>query len=363
MNFSKNQVFLIGGGLLIITLIVLLFTGVIPGLRNNQGNISGQLTVWGVFDPDNAIQSTLFASFLKKNPNIRLIYVQKDPLTYEQDLINAQAAGTGPDVFYFKNTWLPKHKDKILPANPKLLPVQQLLAIYPDVVTRDFADDQYVYAAPLYIDTMALFYNKTIFDNAGIPLPPATWEAVTEAIKRISRFNQSGQITRAGAAIGASARSINEATDLLSLIMLQSGGTMLTPDKQRANFSSNSKAVSFYTNFSNPRSSQYTWDPNRSYSIDAFAEENVGMIFNYAFQIPQLKAKNPFLNFAVAPMPQFAGAKINTNYASYFGLAVSNKTKSPTLAWNFVMNSTMDPAANGAYLVATNRPQIGRAHV
>jgi hypothetical protein len=44
MNFSKNQVFLIGGGLLIITLIVLLFTGVIPGLRNNQGNISGQLT-------------------------------------------------------------------------------------------------------------------------------------------------------------------------------------------------------------------------------------------------------------------------------------------------------------------------------
>ncbi len=357
MNFSKTQVFMIGGGVFIVLLIVLLFTGVIPGLRTGSGTIKGSLTVWGVFDPDSVIRTSLIDDFQKKNPAIRVTYVQKDPLTYEQDLINAQAAGTGPDVFYFKNTWLLKHGDKVLPADPKLLPVQQIAAVYPDVVVKDFTDENYVYALPLYIDTMALFYNKSIFDNAGIALPPQTWEAVTDAIKRISRFNQTGQIIRAGAAIGASSRSINEATDLLNLIMLQDGSSMVTPDGKRANFSFDAgKAVSFYTSFSNPRSSQYTWDPSQGYSIDAFAEENVGMIFNYDFQIAQLKAKNPFLNFSVAPMPQFAGQKKNINYASYFGLAVSSQSKSPALAWNFVMNSTMDPVANGSYLVAASRP-------
>ena len=176
MSLSKTQIFLIAGAGVLLLLIVLLFTGVIPGLRPKEGAIKGELTVWGVFDPEIAIRDTIVAEFEKSNPGIRINYFQKNSRTYEADLVNALAAGNGPDVFFFKSSWLPKHGDKLLPLDPADYPVQKLAEDFPDVVSSDFSAGGKVYALPLYIDTLALLYNKTIFDNAGIAQPPKTWE-------------------------------------------------------------------------------------------------------------------------------------------------------------------------------------------
>jgi multiple sugar transport system substrate-binding protein len=357
MNFSKTQILLVGGGTLIVLLIVLLFTGVIPGLRSDTANIKGELLIWGVFDSESAVRDTIIADFAKKNKNIRVTYEQKNPVTYEQDLINSLAAGTGPDVFFFKNTWLPKHGDKLLPFDSKAFPVQKLQATFPNVVTQDFSRNGSVYALPLYVDTLALLYNRTIFDNAGLPLPPKDWKTFSEDVRLLRGFDQNGRLVKAGAAIGGSSRTINEATDLLNLVMLQGGSTIMSGDGSRADFSMNSgDSVKFYTDFANPRSKTYTWDNGQHYSLDAFAEESVAMIFNYAYQVPQIRAKNPFLNLAIAPMPQQVGTNRSVNYANYWGLAVSNRTKLPEVAFSFVTDSTTDPAVNGKYLNAANRP-------
>jgi multiple sugar transport system substrate-binding protein len=357
MNFSKTQMLLIGGGALIVLVLVLLFTGVIPGLRDNTANIKADLIVWGVFDPESAVRDTIISDFATKNKNIRVLYEQKNPATYEQDLVNALAAGTGPDVFFFKNTWLPKHGDKLLPFDQKSFPVQTLESLFPRVVAQDFARDGRVYALPLYVDTLALFYNRAIFDNANIPLPPTDWKSFENTVRELRRFDQNGRITKAAAAIGGSSRSINEATDLLSLIMLQGGSGITTNGGNRSDISlTASDAVAFYTGFANPRSRTYTWDSNQHYSLDAFAEENVAMIFNYAYQIAAIKAKNPFLQFKIAPIPQPAGATRSVNYASYWGLGVSNRSKYPAVAFDFIRNATLDPAVNGKYLNAVNRP-------
>lgn len=363
MQLSKIQIILIGAGLLIITLIALLFTGVIPGLRTNEAAIKGELTVWGVFAPETTVINTLVADFQKKNPQVRINYVEKNSGTYEADLINALAAGTGPDIFFFKNSWLPKHGNKILPLDPKKYPVQKLAEDFPDVVSADFASGGKVYALPLYIDTLALYYNKTIFDNAGIAEPPKDWAQFVEFNRRLTKFDSTGRITRAGAAIGSGSRSINESTDLLSLIMLQFSTPMVTENLSAADFGQNGlKGITFYTNFANPRvGMQYTWDPSLHYSLDAFAEENVAMIFNYAYQLPRLKEKNPFLNIGIAPMMQLPKTERAVNYANYWGLAVSKKSQFADLSTQFMLDSTTDPATNGKFLNAAIRPPALRS--
>ena len=106
MKLTKAQIILISGGLVVVLLLVLVFTGVIPGLRtdgNNRG-FSGQLIVWGVFDSQKTFNETLVGGFFPSNPNVEIIYRKMDFATYETELINALAAGVGPDIFMIHNS-------------------------------------------------------------------------------------------------------------------------------------------------------------------------------------------------------------------------------------------------------------------
>lgn len=357
MQLSKTQIVIAGIVLAIVLLLALIFTGVIPGLRQQGSNdpLKGNLTVWGVFDDEIAVQSTLIAEFTAKHPNVTITYRQLDPRTYEADLVNALAAGTGPDVFYVQNTWLPKHANKLSPRDPKLFNVVNFGELFPQVVVKDFAKDGSIYAMPLYVDTLALLYNKNMFDAAGIAQVPRTWSEFEAVIPQLRITDENGRLVQSAAAIGGSNRNINNANDLLYQMMLQQGVEMISPEKTEVKFTSNGQQpLDYYLSFTNQRSPRYTWDRGQHYSIDAFAEESVAMIFNYGYQLQELKNKNPFLNIGVAPMLQLNPAK-GVTYANYWGLGVSATSANKELAWLFIDRATTDGVTNARYLNATRR--------
>jgi ABC-type glycerol-3-phosphate transport system substrate-binding protein len=88
------------------------------------------------------------------------------------------------------------------------------------------------------------------------------------------------------------------------------------------------QALGYYTQFaklntvSNTMNPFYTWNSRNHNSIDAFAEGTVAMMFNYSWQIAELKSKNPKLNFAITNVPQVDATKPVT-YANYWGYAVA----------------------------------------
>ena len=79
------------------------------------------------------------------------------------------------------------------------------------------------------------------------------------------------------------------------------------------------------------------------------------MIFNYAYQLPNLKAKNPLLNLGVAPIPQNNPAKA-VNYANYWGYTVSNKSQYSDLIWDFILLLTTNQNNARNYLQETQKP-------
>lgn len=334
----------------------LVFTGVIPGLRKDITAQRVTLTMWGVFDGADAFNGVMSA-YKAKNPNVDVIYKQFAPEDYERELVNALAAGKGPDIFMVHNTWLPKHYDKMLPLAPEKLSIATFRNLFPRVVEQDFAPDEIIYALPLYIDSLALFYNKDAFDNAGIALPPKNWNEVTALIPKLRVRDRSGRIIKAAAAIGGTPKSINRATDLLSLIMMQGGAPMVSSDFRFAQFASlGAKGFDFYTQFADPKSPSYTWNEQLHYSLDAFAEGSAAMMFNYAYNIKALKQKNPFLEFGVASMPQPSTATTRVDYANYFGLAVSGRSRNAATAWDFIQFLTTNANVSNAYLKASGHP-------
>lgn len=291
------------------------------------------LEMWGTVDSSDAF-SKIIAEYKKLNPNVKDIKYRKiTQETYKSDLIDALAAGQGPDIFVIQNSWLPSFESKLEPAPEKLVSVASVKEDFLDIVSEDFVFNGKVYALPLSVDSLAIYYNKDIFNTAGILSPPATWEEFNKDVEILTKIDDTGKITQAGASIGT-ANNINRATDLLGIIMLQNGVNMVDERKERSIMSNSMPdaqgkvgnpgelALSYYTQFADVNSSLYTWNNEMHYSIDAFSEGNLAMMFNYSWHVETIKSKNSKLNFEIAPLPQISSTR-PLNYANYSGFGVS----------------------------------------
>lgn len=355
LHLSQKQIALLAGGAIIIILVIILIWW---GLRPATTQEEIQLTVWGV-DPSNSFDQTI-AAYLQARPNVKVGYVEVSADTYEETLFSALAAGQGPDVFMIGNRSLPKFKNILTPVPQIQFDRRQIRDLFPQVVEHDFTDTEGIYALPLYVDTLALFYNKDLFDQAGIISPPPTWNDFQNMVPLLRSLNPSRQIVRAGAAIGGSERNVEAGVDLLHLLMLQNG-TKMTSGNQ-ASFHETGvgnpglQAFNFYLQFANAASPFYTWNDSQPYSVDSFAGGGTAMMLNYASAIATVKEKSPFLNFGVAPAPQPLGASVSISYPRYHGFAVSKQTKAPGWAWDFVIFAATNLDAARAYFTATKHP-------
>ncbi len=358
---TRAQMIILGLGVVLVTAAILILTGVIPGLRTDNRLAPVKLSVWGVFDSQSEL-AEIFSQYEKLRTNVDIQYREFSPDTYERELVDALAAGRGPDVFMFHNTWLPKHAGKLAPATPDQITLAKLQELFPRVVEQDFAPDGAVYALPLYIDTLALIYNKDIFDKKGVALPAKDWPDFQNQILKIRELDRRGNITLAAASIGGTSKSVNRAPDLLSSLMLQSGAKMVSGNFETATFASDEgrDALRFYTQFADPTHKSYTWNDELHYSLDAFSEGSAAMIFNYQYNLRTLREKNPFLRVGVAELPQI-NPSARVDYPNYFGLAVSRQSRSVSYGWDFIVFATTRPEISKKYLATTKHPPALRS--
>ncbi len=341
-----------GAAFLVVAVAILLFFNMQP-----SKNAPVQLTVWG-FDKSDSI-SVLVGAYSQFRPNVKVNYIQVSGNDYENTLLSALASGQGPDVFPVHNRDLSKKINILSPAGAQFTS-DQVQNLFPTEVSQDFviassSSAGQVYALPLYLDTLSLIYNKDLFDQGGVVNPPVTWEEFQTDIAKLRNISANGQITRAGAAIGSSRKTIGNAVDLLSILMLQNG--VIMSSGRTASFASETGlgAFNFYLQFANPSSAYYTWNDNRQKDIDDFSSGNTAMIFGYTSDVQKIKKKNPFLRFGVASLPQ-VNASNAINYADYWGLAVSKQSRQTSWAWDFVVFMATQPQIAGQYSSITGQP-------
>lgn len=330
------------------------------------------LQFWGTFD-EPTFYSNAIAEFNKTNRGVRVIYRKFNFEDYEKQLIDSFAAGTGPDIWLMHNAWLPKHNDKIQPLpqtkiegeDKPLFTLKEFQDQFVDVALEDLTLNGQIYGIPLYVDTLALYYNKDLFNTVGIVSPPRTWEDFNDAVKRLASFDARGNISRAGAAIGT-AKNINRSVDILTLLMLQSGTKMTDSTNTNATFARSvgnenigENALQYYSDFANPSKQVYTWNDNQHYSIDAFTSGDAAMMFNYSHHIPTIRDKSARFNFGTASVPQISGTPVAINYANYWAPTVSKQSKSSIAAWKFLIYLS-SARGDALYVNASNRPSARR---
>ena len=369
MSSSRLKFFVVVG-ILAFVLIDGLFIWKIPRTPNEI-----TLEIWGVFD-DADQYAPLISKFNQTYPWVKIDYKKFTYEEYERKLLEAWSLGKGPDIFLLHNTWLPKYQSHAYPLpydkkNP--LTAQDYQRTFMPVASYDFVRGDQIYAMPLFVDTLALYYNEGIFeemylnnpDESWILTPPKTWDDLIKTVNYVIKKDEWGNIERAGIAMGTS-NNINRASDILSLIMLQSGTKMVSDDLKAAIFDRSTivdgasynpgeRSLNFYTDFANPRKKVYTWNIKRDYSVDDFSEGDVAMMIGYSHLIDTIKKKNPNLKFKVVPIPQIKESPAPVNYANYWAPAVSASSEHKEEAWDFIRFASA-PENVWLYLSQTNRP-------
>ncbi len=338
------------------------------------------LNYWRVFDEKDDFDEIL-EEYRASFPHIEIRYRKLRFEEYEQELLDALAEDRGPDVFSIHNTWMRGYKNKLLPMpSSVIMPFQKIIGtlqkeivtelttipsinlrtlkdryvdvVYDDVVMTDVVKkdnretaQNNIYGLPLSVDSLALFYNRDLLNNAGIANPATTWQEFQDHVKKMSRVDRQNNILLSGAALGTS-ENIPRSTDILSLVMMQNG-TQMTNDDGYATFhlipenlrerevAPGVEALLFYTDFANPTKVVYTWNKDQKNALDAFIEGNVAYFFGYSYNIETVKARAPKLNFDIASIPQIPENPV-MNYANYWVETVSKKTRYPDEAWHFV---------------------------
>ncbi|NBP55325.1 extracellular solute-binding protein [bacterium] len=365
-SFVKNRKVIIAAGVFMTAMIILMLANALGfRLGGRQKLQKAELIMWGLWDESIMIDKYI-SEFRKQYSNIKIEYRKLTPQEYETELINALAGSRGPDIFAMHHTWYSKHKNKLAPMSEEVMTLKDYKERFVDLVYDDFVVEDKIYGFPLYTDTLALFYNKDAFNDAGIVSPPKTWQEVQDIVPKLTQIDKNGNINQAGIALGTG-KNINRSPDLLSVLMIQAGAQMTNPnDYTKITFNQGRKqsgqdinpadlALEYYTDFANPRKTVYNWNSTLDNSIDAFYEREVAMMIGYSYQVEAIKAKAPRLNFAVAPLPQVSLDSGLANYANYWGYGVSSQSKYSKEAYTFLKFMT-EKEQSQEYFLNTKRP-------
>ncbi len=330
------QIVIIGVFIILGILGVLVFAGIIPlGSNKDQAGSLGTVVLWGTVKAESI--KVAVQDFNSINPTFIVKYVEKDPVTFDKDLLEALATGNGPDMFFLPDNLILSYKNKIFPIPYTSYSTASFKNTFAGA-GEVFLNSKGILAFPLAVDPLVMYYNRSILDTNSVVYPPQYWDDLSNLAPILTKRNN-GNISISTVALGQFS-NITHAKDILSTLFMQIGSSIVTESNGffSPTLGNNDKTqdlastLSFYLSFSDPANKVYSWNRGLPNSTEAFSSEDLVFYFGYASELQSLTNKNPNENFSVAPMPQFKNSNFKLTTGRVTGIAVSSFSKNITTA-------------------------------
>lgn len=321
-------------------MVVFLFLGlfgvfIFATFSTNSRNQIGAVEIWGPINRD-VMDKVLSAIRDTRDDFGSVTYTEISEERLVPALVEAIAAGRGPDLVLFPSSRVVKDGEKL-----QSIP-------YSTISKRDFQDafvqagevflrEDGVMALPVTIDPLVMYWNRTLFSNAGVANPPRYWDELAKIAPSITQKTPNGSITVATVPLGQWDNVAHAKAVLVSLTkQLGSDLVTLTPNGYRIDLLSSGKesappavsAVRFVTDFADPVKPTYSWNRSQKNSRDSFLAGTLAVYFGPASELLLLRDANPNLNFDVAQLPVARGAGKDVA-ADVLGVALANGSKNP----------------------------------
>jgi multiple sugar transport system substrate-binding protein len=305
-----------------------------PTLAQASGRID--FMIWG--EPaEKEAYDELVVAFGKKNPQIqvKIVYVPSQT-TFRTRLSADLAAGTPPDVFLYSY-----RRYAIFAAKGTVEPLDAYVAQSKTLKLSDFYAEavkpyyfgKKLYGIPQNLSSLVVYYNKNLFDKAGLPYPKNnwTWDEFIRTAKALTKdTNGDGIPEQYG--LGTDAVVFRMAP-----FVWQNGGDLVddpeNPTKLTLDAPTTRTALEWFMEFQ----TKHKMVPHRVQELarnseSRFMDGNLAMYLNSRRGVPTYRDIKTF-DWDVAPLPR-GKEPVGLLHSDAFFMASSSNNK--PAAWAFI---------------------------
>lgn len=297
-------------------------------------------------------EQQLVNEFEKNNPDIK---VEIELTPYDQYFIKLSSAVGGnvaPDVFWMN---MPNFQQYV--KNGMLQPLSGYLKESNSPKLDDFVKssvDAYQYqsqqyAIPRDIDAIAVWYNKKMFDQAGVAYPDKNW--TWDDLKQKSEQLRKG-IDKQSYPL---ALEFSSGQDSYFNFLLQAGDQIVLPGGKTD--VANDKAIAVYRQLQDMLKADLIQPPGEMEAADVFQSDRIAMVYAGSWwALPFSQNELIKDHIGVVPMPKMAQ---QAGVSHSLAFAMSAKSPNKDAAWKFIEFMSSEHAqqslATGKVVIPANQ--------
>jgi multiple sugar transport system substrate-binding protein len=268
--------------------------------------------------------------FEAQNPDIQVnLYI----FTWDvgrQKIADMVAQGKPPTLARVATRWIPEYV-----AAGLLEPVDNYMSaefssqFIPLLINEGSQYEGRTFGLPITVSSRALYYNKTLFQQAGLTSPPANWVDLKNAAKAVHAV---GPETYGFGIQGKEA----ETSTYFYYFLWGNGGEILTTDGTRPAFNGPEGQES--AQFLKEMIDEGLTQPNPAESVrkdmeTAFVEGKLGMVITGPWLARRLQTEAPSLDYGLSTIPY---QTTSTTLAAQDTLILFKQAENKEAAWKFV---------------------------
>lgn len=276
------------------------------------------------------------AGFEEKNPDLEL-EIQYVPPTeqYMQKVMLLMNGNEPTDLFFMAPELRESVEETNFAEDLSDLPIMDKLS---DSAKLTLGNGKQVYGISLDSWVGCMFYNKDIFEEAGITEEPATWDELVEDMSKISDLGIDPLVA--------------QSEDAGRLLLALFGSDVVSLDlSAESGLSDGSKTFSelygdsmnsWYDDVIEPKYlSQTCLSLTNDQAEEMFASKKAAMLLGGTWNIPDFNAKNPDLNYSAFAVPGKTGNAMLQGCANV-GIGVATNGEHKDEAYRFMDYITSD---------------------
>ncbi len=332
---------------------------------SDRGNV-GEVSIWGTL-PEEVVDDVLLGLRRSGDGLDDVTYREFAEDAFIAALVEAIAAGRGPDLVIVPSSAVVAEREKLTPISYRSLSRRDFQDTFIEA-GEVFLTQEGILGLPFYVDPFVLFWNRTLFSEAGIARAPRFWDEFTDIAPLLSRGTESGTLTQSAVALGEWDNVRHAKHIFVSLlrglgndvVRLSETGNLeaVLGERGEASVPPAESALLFYTDFADPVRDVYSWNRSQPESRAAFSGGLLGVYLGTASEVVAVRAANPNLNFDIGAYPRVRDGRVATP-ANLYALSIPRGAANPEGALSVAV-LLAGAEAQASLAVLTGLPSVRR---